>query len=145
VFTLIEGFPCFFLSCKANARIKLANRGHGPHYSKLVVICVVLLLFVLFHVLFVCKCVLYYCHWVATQLQLSNIISYRISYHHIISSQIKSNHIIYHIVSYHYIISRQIKSNHIIYHIVYHIISYHIISYHTAIPNTNLLHIVLFY
>ena len=28
---------------------------------------------VLFSVLFMCKCVLYYCHWVATQLQLSNI------------------------------------------------------------------------
>jgi hypothetical protein len=28
---------------------------------------------VLFCVLFVCKCVLYYCHRVATQLQLTNI------------------------------------------------------------------------
>jgi len=37
------------------------------------VICVVRLLFVLFSVLFVCKCVLYYCHRVATQLQLTNI------------------------------------------------------------------------
>ena len=55
------------------------------HSSKLVVICVVLLLFVLFYVLFVfvlfyvlfvCKCVLYYCHRVLTQLQLTNI-----SYH----------------------------------------------------------------
>jgi len=49
-----------FLSCKANARVKLAKTGHGPHCSKLIVICVVLLLFVLFYVLFVCKCVLYY-------------------------------------------------------------------------------------
>ena len=32
--------------------------GHGPHSSTLVVICVVWLLFVLFFVLFVCKCVL---------------------------------------------------------------------------------------
>jgi hypothetical protein len=32
--------------------------GHSPHSSTLVVICVVLLLFVLFYVLFVCKCVL---------------------------------------------------------------------------------------
>ena len=56
--TLTEVFPCFFLSCKANARAKLAKTGHGPHSSTLVVICVVRLLFVLFYVLFVCKCVL---------------------------------------------------------------------------------------
>jgi len=55
--TLTEVFPCFFLSCKANARVKLAKTGHGPHFSTLVVICVVWL-FVLFCVLFVCKCVL---------------------------------------------------------------------------------------
>ena len=40
--TLTEVFPSFFLSCKANARVELANMGHGPHSSKLVVICVVL-------------------------------------------------------------------------------------------------------
>ena len=81
-----EVYPCFFLSCKANASFTLAKTGHGPHYSKsvvicvvlfllccTVVICVVLLLFVLFCVLFVCKCVLYYCHRVSTQLQLTNI------------------------------------------------------------------------
>ena len=56
--TLTEVFPCFFLSCKAKARVKLAKTGHGPHSFTLVVICVVLLLFMLFHVLFVCKCVL---------------------------------------------------------------------------------------
>jgi len=39
---LTEGFPYFFLSCKANARVKLAKMGHGQHSSKLVVICVVL-------------------------------------------------------------------------------------------------------
>ena len=55
---LTEVFPCFFLSCKENARTKLAKTGHGPHSSTLVVICVVLLLFMLFYVLFVCKCVL---------------------------------------------------------------------------------------
>ena len=47
--TLTEVFPWFFLSCKANARVKLAKTGHGPHSSKLVVICVVLLLFALFY------------------------------------------------------------------------------------------------
>jgi len=40
--TLTEVFPCFFLSCKANARVKPIKTGHGPHSSKLVVICVVL-------------------------------------------------------------------------------------------------------
>ena len=24
-------FPCFFLGCKANARVSLAKTGHGPH------------------------------------------------------------------------------------------------------------------
>jgi len=56
--TLTEVFPCLFLRCKANARVKLAKTGHGLHSSTLVVICVVRLLFVLFYVLFVCKCVL---------------------------------------------------------------------------------------
>ena len=56
--TLPQVFLCFFLSCKINARVKLAKTGHGPHSSTLVVICVVSLLFVLFYVLFVCKCVL---------------------------------------------------------------------------------------
>ena len=35
---------------------------------------------VLFCVLFVCKCVLYYCHQVSTQLQLTNISYHIISY-----------------------------------------------------------------
>ena len=56
--TLTEVFPCLFLSYKTNARVKLAKTGHGPHLSTLVVICVVRLLFMLFYVLFVCKCVL---------------------------------------------------------------------------------------
>jgi hypothetical protein len=56
--TLTEVFPCFFLSCMTNARVKLAKTGHGPHSSTLVCICVVRMLFVLFYVLFVCKCVL---------------------------------------------------------------------------------------
>jgi hypothetical protein len=40
--TLTEFFPCFFLSCKANARVKHAKTGHGPYSSTLIVICVVL-------------------------------------------------------------------------------------------------------
>ena len=94
----------------------------------------------LFCVLLLGKCVLYYCHRVSTQLQITNIyhiISYIISYHisfisyhiiyHIISHHI-SYHISYHIISYH-IISYIISYHIIIYHIIYHIISYHIISY----------------
>ena len=73
--TLTEGFPCFFLSCKANARVKPAKTRQGPHSSQ---ICVVLYIvrFVSFCVLFACICVLYYCHRVATQLQLTNISIY---------------------------------------------------------------------
>jgi hypothetical protein len=56
--TLNEVLPCFFLSCKANARVKLTKTGHGPHSFTLVVVCLVRLIFVLFYVLFVCKCVL---------------------------------------------------------------------------------------
>jgi hypothetical protein len=55
---LTEVFPCFFLSCKANARVKLAKTGHGSHSTTFVCICVVRMLFVLFYVVFVCKCVL---------------------------------------------------------------------------------------
>jgi len=72
--TLTEGFPCFFLSCKVNASVKLAKTGHGPHCSTLVVICVVP--FVICVVLCICLCVNVYCHRLTTQLQLINI-----SYH----------------------------------------------------------------
>jgi hypothetical protein len=55
--TLTEVFPCFFLGCKAYARVKLAKTGHGSHSSSC---CVVLCIdcFVSFYVLFVYKCVL---------------------------------------------------------------------------------------
>ena len=68
--TLIEGFPYFFLSCKANARVKLSKKGHGPHSSTLV-------LFVLFGCYLCCStyclCVNVFCLRVTTQLQLINI------------------------------------------------------------------------
>jgi hypothetical protein len=68
--TLTEVFSCFFLSCKTNARIKLAKTGRGPHCSNYIIVLFYVLFFVLFYVLFVllsfcvlsvCKCVLYYC------------------------------------------------------------------------------------
>ena len=41
--TLTEVFLCFFLGCKANARVILAKTWHGPHSSKMVVLFYVLL------------------------------------------------------------------------------------------------------
>jgi hypothetical protein len=79
--TLIEGFPCFYSSCKANARVQLAKTGHGPHSSQILCFSMYCF-FVLFYVLFVCKCVLYCCHRVSTQLQFKKYIVY-----HIISYQ----------------------------------------------------------
>jgi hypothetical protein len=35
---LTEVFPCFFLSCKANARVKLAKTEHGPQSTTLFVL-----------------------------------------------------------------------------------------------------------
>jgi hypothetical protein len=31
-------FPCFFLSCKTNARVKPAKTGHGQHSTTLFVL-----------------------------------------------------------------------------------------------------------
>jgi hypothetical protein len=56
--TLTEVYPCFFLSCKANARVKTRKDGARLALYHISCICVVWLLFVLFYVLFVCKCVL---------------------------------------------------------------------------------------
>jgi hypothetical protein len=75
--TLSEDLPCFFLSCKANSRVNPAKTGHGSHSFWFLCcslyFCVVLYIicFVTFSVLFVCICVLYYRHRVATQLQLN--------------------------------------------------------------------------
>ena len=56
--TLTEFFPCFFLGCKANARVILAKTGHGQHSSKIVVLFYVL--FVLYRSMY-CVCVNVYC------------------------------------------------------------------------------------
>jgi hypothetical protein len=64
-------FPCFFLSCKANARVKPRKDGARPALILIFVFFYVLFVFVSFSVLFVVICVLYYCHRVATQLQLN--------------------------------------------------------------------------
>jgi hypothetical protein len=72
--TLTEGFPCFFLSCKANARVKSAKTGHGPHSSQFLccsmycLFCVVLCI--------VCVCIYVYCTTATIQLQIN--ISYQI-------------------------------------------------------------------
>jgi len=72
---LTEVFPCFFLSCKANARVKTAKMGHGPHSPKfffvlfyvLLFLCSVYFFIFVFYVLFVlcrsvcCLCVNVYC------------------------------------------------------------------------------------
>jgi hypothetical protein len=57
--TRTVGFPCFFLSCKANARVKTRKDGaRARTLSHYLLFAVFRLLFVLFCVLFVCKCVL---------------------------------------------------------------------------------------
>ena len=88
------GSSVLFLSCKTNTRVKLAKSGHGPHLFRIIVICVVLVIvlcYCLYAVLlllcctvivllcyYLCcpkywLCVLYHCHRVLTQLQLTNI------------------------------------------------------------------------
>jgi hypothetical protein len=57
--TLTQVFPCFLLSCKANARVKPTKMGHGPHSSKNVCVVLCTVCFVLFYVLFVLCCSVY--------------------------------------------------------------------------------------
>ena len=64
-------FPQLYGKCQGKTR---KDGARPPLFQILFVLCIAC--FVLFYVLFVCKCVLYYCHRVATQLQLTNI-----SYH----------------------------------------------------------------
>ena len=94
------------------------RRGTVRTVPKLVVICVVLLLFVLFYVLFVCKCVLYYCHRVLTQLQLRNIS--HITSHHITPRHATPRHASPRHATSRHVTSRHVTSRHIIslYHII---------------------------
>ena len=84
---LTEVFPCFSLSCKANARVKPAKTGHGQHSSEIVVLLCVL--FVLCRSVY-CLCENVYCTaatgWLpnCTQ-QMYHIISYHIISYRIIS------------------------------------------------------------
>ena len=94
-----------FLSCKANARVKLAKSVHGPHLFRIIAFCVVpviVLSYCLYAVLlllcctvivllcyYLCcpmywLCVLYHCHRVLAQFQLTNI-----SYHIILQEEKK--------------------------------------------------------
>jgi hypothetical protein len=77
--TLTEVFPCFFLSCKANVRVYHAKNGARSALFQISELCCSMYCLFRFCVLFVCKCVLYHCHRVLTQLQVN------ISYHHIVS------------------------------------------------------------
>jgi hypothetical protein len=65
------GLFVLFLSCKTNARVQLAKTGHGPYFPAFFYCYVCSVLWILCTV-FVCKCVLYYCHLVSTQMQLKN-------------------------------------------------------------------------
>jgi len=54
--SLAEGFPCFFLSCKANARVKPTKTGHGPHSSKFLCCSMYCLFCVVLCFVCVCMC-----------------------------------------------------------------------------------------
>jgi hypothetical protein len=71
--TLTEDFPCFFISCKGKCQGKTRKDGARPALFQYFCVVLCIVCFVSFYVLSVCKFVLYYCHRVATQLQLTNI------------------------------------------------------------------------
>jgi hypothetical protein len=58
--TLTEVFPCFFLSCKANARVLLVKDGARPALSKLVNFLIVLCVS-FFNVMYVSSLYSVYC------------------------------------------------------------------------------------
>jgi hypothetical protein len=55
-----EVFPCFFLSCKANVKVKPSKTGHGPHYSINFCVLLHIVYFVSFYE-YVFVCVIVYC------------------------------------------------------------------------------------
>jgi hypothetical protein len=54
--TLTEVFPCFFLSCKANTRVKPTMMGHGQHYSKFLCFSMYCFFFVILCIVWVYMC-----------------------------------------------------------------------------------------
>ena len=68
--------------------------------------------FIVLCVLFVCKCVLYYCHRVSNPIEANKRVSYHIISYHIISYHIISYHIISYIISYH-IVNTQNETAHL--------------------------------
>jgi hypothetical protein len=75
--TLTEGFPYFFLSCKANCQGKTRRDGARPALFQNFCVVLFIVCFLSFCLLFMCRCVLYYRHRVATQLQLTTYVIYQ--------------------------------------------------------------------
>jgi len=124
--TLTEVFPSYFLSCKANARVKPAKTGHGPNSSKF--LCCSMYCFF-------CVVLCIVCEYMCTVLLPPG--GYPIAVKYIISYRIISYYIISYVISYiTYIISYHTIWYRISYHISYHII-YHIISYVCCIMNNH--------
>jgi magnesium-transporting ATPase (P-type) len=107
--TLTEISPCFFLSCKANARKKPAKTGHGPNSSSF--LCSSMYFCIVLYCLF-CVVLFIVCMYMCTVLLSTG--GYTIAFKYIISY-----HISYGIISYFilYIIS-YIVSYHISHHII---------------------------